>query len=122
MNTSNRTAIRDLIRNASLTLLLFGVLAMPLIGNSAQIKANQKKAPEALAVTGRKLFVNNCAACHGTNAQGDDGPNLRGLKMSDATIQSIIVTGFKGQMPSFKLKLKAPDIKALISYLRTLKK
>ena len=95
---------------------------MPLIGNSAQIKANQKKAPEALAVTGRKLFVNNCAACHGTNAQGDDGPNLRGLKMSDATIQSIIVTGFKGQMPSFKLKLKAPDIKALISYLRTLKK
>jgi mono/diheme cytochrome c family protein len=122
MNTSNRTAIRDLIRNASLALLLFGVLAMPLIGNSAQIKANQKKAPEALAVTGRKLFVNNCAACHGTNAQGDDGPNLRGLKMSDATIQSLIVTGFKGQMPSFKLKLKAPDIKALISYLRTLKK
>jgi mono/diheme cytochrome c family protein len=95
---------------------------MPMIGNTAQLKEGQKKAPVAPAAAGRMFFVNNCAVCHGTTGQGDDGPNLHGLKLSDAAITSIVAKGFKGQMPAFQSKLKAQDVKALIAYLRILKK
>ena len=80
-----------------------------------------KKAPTPVE-KGRVLFVNKCSVCHGANAMGDDGPNLHGLKLNDKDLTDIITTGFKGEMPSFKGKLKAEEIKQLIGYLRTLKK
>ena len=122
MKTSSCRATPGLIHGVSWALLLVAVAAMPMIGNSAQLKAGQKKASDAPAVVGRNLFVNNCSACHGSKGQGGEGPNLHGLKLSDAAINSIVATGFKGEMPSFKSKLKAPSIKALIAYIRTLKK
>jgi len=122
VNTSSSRAITDWFHSVAWALLLVAVAAMPMVGNTAQLKAGQKKATDAPAVVGRKLYVNNCSACHGSTGQGGEGPNLHGLKLSDAAINSIVVTGFKGEMPSFKSRLKAQDIKALIAYIRTLKK
>jgi mono/diheme cytochrome c family protein len=106
------------IRSNAWALFLVVIAAMPIVAESAQSKPDQKKAP---AVLGRLLFVNKCSVCHGSTGQGDDGPSLHGLKLSDAALTSIIETGFKGEMPGFKTKLKAQDLKALIAYIRTLK-
>jgi mono/diheme cytochrome c family protein len=70
---------------------------------------------------GRRLFVMNCAHCHGDDAHGDEGPDLYDLPKSDARIHQVITAGIKGEMPSFAKKLGEDDIRALTAYLRTLK-
>ncbi|HEX5322361.1 MAG TPA: cytochrome c, partial [Capsulimonadaceae bacterium] len=64
--------------------------------------------------------LNNCAPCHGANAQGDDGPSLHHLPLSAADLFSTISNGIKGEMPAFKGKLKDPDIKAIAAYVHSL--
>lgn len=75
---------------------------------------------KAEAVEGRHLFLMNCAHCHGEDATGDEGPDLRDLRKSDERIHQLIINGIKGEMPSFAKKLEDADAQALISYLRTL--
>jgi mono/diheme cytochrome c family protein len=78
---------------------------------------------DAIAM-GRNLFVQSCARCHGNDARGngedDDGPDLHGLRISDARIRSVMLKGVKGEMPSFAKKFSADDATALIFYLRSL--
>ena len=75
----------------------------------------------AEAKQGQNLFERNCAHCHGDDARGDEGPDLHGLKKSDARITKVVTQGIKGEMPAFGAKLNEADLKALIAYLRTLK-
>jgi mono/diheme cytochrome c family protein len=70
---------------------------------------------------GYKLFMNNCAHCHGTDARGDEGPDLHGVTKSDARIASLIKGGIKGEMPKFGQKLSDEDVRALIAFIRSLK-
>lgn len=70
---------------------------------------------------GKHLFLMNCAHCHGDDAHGDEGPDLYNLHKSDARIHQVIVSGIKGEMPSFAKKLGDSEIKQLTAYLRTLK-
>ena len=62
---------------------------------------------------GRNLYVQSCARCHGNDARGngedDDGPDLQGLRISDARIQSVILKGVRGEMPSFAKKFSPAD-------------
>jgi mono/diheme cytochrome c family protein len=74
-----------------------------------------------LANQGYKLFMNNCAHCHGTDARGDEGPDLHGVTKSDAKITGFIKNGIKGEMPKFGQKLSDADVKALIAFIRSLK-
>jgi mono/diheme cytochrome c family protein len=76
--------------------------------------------PETLRAAGRKLFLDNCAHCHGADASGDEGPDLHELEVSDRRIATVVRGGIKGEMPSFAKKLHPEDIAALIAYLRTL--
>ena len=71
---------------------------------------------------GRSLFVTNCAACHGADATGAEGPNLRRKNLSEAFIRTAIQKGFKNEMPSFGNKLKAKEITALTVYIHSLQK
>jgi mono/diheme cytochrome c family protein len=73
------------------------------------------------AMQGRHLFLMNCAHCHGDDARGDEGPDLHDLHKNDARIHQIVTEGIKGEMPSFAKKFNDTDIRALITYLRTLK-
>jgi len=75
----------------------------------------------ALVAAGQKLFLKNCAHCHGADAQGDEGPDLHNLDWADETIATRIRNGKKGQMPAFAGKLSPDDIRAVIVYLHTLK-
>jgi mono/diheme cytochrome c family protein len=70
---------------------------------------------------GYTLFLLNCAHCHGSDARGDEGPDLHDLTKSDARISSIIRNGIKGEMPKFGAKLTDTDVQALISFVRSLK-
>ena len=77
--------------------------------------------PEGTAANqGYKLFLLNCAYCHGTDARGDEGPDLHGVTKSDARITSIIKNGIKGEMPQFGAKLTDADVQALIAFVRSL--
>lgn len=70
---------------------------------------------------GYELFMRNCAHCHGSDARGDEGPDLHGLTKSDARIYSVIKNGIKGEMPTFAAKLADTDVQALIAFVRSLK-
>ncbi len=94
---------------------------MPLLSLSTQKgKSAKPKAPVADPAKGRNLFGANCAVCHGSTGQGDEGPRLRGIKLKEDRIVAIIGTGFEGQMPSFK-RLKLDDRKAIAAYVKSLK-
>jgi mono/diheme cytochrome c family protein len=74
-----------------------------------------------LAEQGQKLFLLNCAHCHGTDARGDEGPDLHGVTKTDARIASTIKNGVKGEMPKFGAKLTDDDVRALTAFVRSLK-
>jgi mono/diheme cytochrome c family protein len=74
-----------------------------------------------LANQGYKLFMLNCAHCHGPDARGEEGPDLHGVTKSDARIASTIKNGIKGEMPKFSAKLTDTDVQALLAFVRSLK-
>lgn len=70
---------------------------------------------------GYRLFDHNCAHCHGDDARGDEGPDLHGLRISDARLEKTIKNGIHGEMPAFGKKFNDDDVRALIAWLRTQK-
>ena len=75
------------------------------------------------------LWAQNCASCHGKDGSGNTtmGKKL-GLKdytkeqgFSDAEAANVIKNG-KGKMKGYKDKLSDVDVKALVTYVRSLKK
>jgi mono/diheme cytochrome c family protein len=73
------------------------------------------------AYQGYTLFTRNCAHCHGSDARGDEGPDLHGVTKPNARIASLIKNGIKGEMPKFGEKLTDTDVQALIAFVRSLK-
>jgi cytochrome c oxidase cbb3-type subunit 3 len=81
----------------------------------------------SLVDAGREVFVENCAACHGDNAEGladfgaprlSDGIWLKGS--TEAQIASQIRNPKHGVMPSWVGRLGEPTIKQLAVYVHTL--
>jgi mono/diheme cytochrome c family protein len=75
------------------------------------------------------LWAQNCAACHGKDGSGSTAMGKKlGVKdytksqsFSDAEAANVIKNG-KGKMKSYKDKLSDGDVKALVAYVRSLKK
>jgi mono/diheme cytochrome c family protein len=71
----------------------------------------------------------NCASCHGKDGSGNTAMGKKlGIKdytkeqsFSDAEATKAIANG-QGKMKGYKDKLSDADIKALVSYVRSLKK
>ena len=83
----------------------------------------------AAAADASATWAANCASCHGKDGSGNTmmGKKL-GVKdytkdqsFSDADAANVIKNG-KDKMKGFGSKLSDADIKALVAYLRTLKK
>ena len=97
------------------TLLLVLVLAIAL--------------PVAVFADGAAIYKTKCTACHGADGSGQTpvgkslklkdlrSPEIQ--KLTDAEITKSLTDG-KGKMPASKLS--ADDIKAVIGYVRSLKK
>ncbi|MEZ5822607.1 MAG: cytochrome-c oxidase, cbb3-type subunit III [Xanthobacteraceae bacterium] len=79
------------------------------------------------AAAGKKIFADNCAACHGDNGKGNPelgAPNLTdkiSLYGSDeATLVDTITNGRAGVMPAWVGRLDPATIKALAVYVHSL--
>ena len=82
------------------------------------------RTPEALAV-GQKLFLNNCAQCHASDAGGSRGfPNLTDRDWlwggDAAAIEATIANGRTGVMPPFGEALGDAKIKDVAHYVMSL--
>jgi mono/diheme cytochrome c family protein len=89
------------------------------------------------AADAKALWTANCAQCHGPNGNGDTkmGKTLGAADLTDAkkqasftdaqattAIRDGVKQGGKTTMKAFAGKLSDDDIKALVAYVRTLKK
>lgn len=83
------------------------------------------KDPQAMAI-GERLFINNCAACHGSDAKGSKGfPNLTDgdwLYGGDhEKIKETITAGRQGAMPPMAAAVgTAEDVKNVANYVLSL--
>lgn len=72
---------------------------------------------------GKKIFLQNCAICHGANAQGGMGPSLNGLghviHHSPKKLLTQINNG-GGGMPAFGNKLSKEEQESILIYLHSL--
>lgn len=80
--------------------------------------------PQAHAI-GERLFLNNCAQCHGSDAGGGKGyPNLRDNDWlyggAPETIKASIMNGRNGVMPPIGKTLGEANVKNVVAYVRSL--
>ncbi len=80
---------------------------------------------------GAATFKAKCVMCHGADGSGDTamGKKVNAADLRDAKIQSkkddelaATVNKGKNKMPAFEEKLEPEQIKAVIAFIRTLKK
>lgn len=75
---------------------------------------------------GERLFMNNCAQCHGSDARGNKGiPNLTDGDWlyggAPATIKETLVKGRNGNMPPMAAAVGSPeDVKNVAQYVLSL--
>lgn len=79
-------------------------------------------ADPAAQAQGAKLFSNQCAGCHGTDAQGAIGfPNLTDADWlyggDSATVLTTLANGRNGMMPSFVGALSDEELRGLLALL-----
>ena len=81
--------------------------------------------PKALAI-GERLFLNNCAACHGSDAKGSKGfPNLTDTDWlhggSPEKISETLHTGRRGMMPPMAAAVGGPEeVRQVANYVLSL--
>jgi mono/diheme cytochrome c family protein len=116
-----------------LLILATGTLAaLAAIALSAQAPRTEiKAAPSAAEIEhGKALFADHCAICHYDHSEAQKmGPGLKGIyrrakfadgkKVTDAGMTVWMVKGGE-DMPPLKSELKPEEIRALLSYLKTL--
>jgi len=98
----------------------------PVYARFAAMQAPQlAKDPQAMAI-GERLFINNCAACHGSDAKGSKGfPNLTDSDWlyggSPETIVETITNGRQGMMPPMAAAVGSPaDVENVANYVLSL--
>jgi mono/diheme cytochrome c family protein len=111
--------------------LTFVLSAFPLAISAQQAKPDSAAATAApmpatlndTQVLGRRLFQQRCAVCHTESTPGANryGPILYKelIAGNEDTMREFISNGSKGKMPGFKYGLTAPEIDAIVEYLKT---
>ena len=102
-------------------------LASGLAGACDALKpfAGQSTAPshEQEIDQGRQAFEANCAVCHGMDASGGRGPNLRRAHIArapdEASLCDLIETGIPPEMPAGAF-LTDVEVRALVAFVRSL--
>jgi cytochrome c oxidase cbb3-type subunit III len=103
--------------NASMTAVYGRFAAMP--------AAALAREPQAMAI-GERLFINNCAACHGSDARGSKGfPNLTDRDWlyggTPEKIEETITNGRQGAMPPMAAAVgNAEEVRNVAHYVLSL--
>lgn len=64
------------------------------------------------------IFTQRCSTCHGLNREGANGPPLLpGVLNKDASAYINTITNGSGPMPSWKGRLSADEIDAMVEYI-----
>ena len=71
---------------------------------------------------GKDLYDTNCSTCHGVDARGEDGPDLRGVPaaLGDAAVENIIRRGIPGTGMTGFYNITDPQAANIVAYLKTL--
>ena len=128
--------MKHFLKLSAVVVFAFGALlvasgtAVPMVLriNAATVTATPSPSP----VTGRDLYLTNCAKCHRDDGTGGetmvDGKKIdpedltgeRVKRRSDAKLYDDIAEGSPDDgMPSFRDKLKDTEINAIVKYIRT---
>jgi quinoprotein glucose dehydrogenase len=78
--------------------------------------------PAAPGSSGRALYLNRCAACHGEDRAGSppEVPDLRHVGDRLTELDMMYMIGFGGgRMPGFGMSLGAQGVQSVVRYLRT---
>jgi mono/diheme cytochrome c family protein len=92
-----------MVRNCAFCVALF-FLAVGMFSVAQEQKAKEVKrapAPITSAASGKEMFVNYCASCHGTDAKGD-GPAASALSVAPADLTSLAKKN-GGKYPSMRV-------------------
>lgn len=97
---------------------------------AASGSSESKKSKQS--ASGRTVYTNNCARCHGGDGTGQttmgemtEAPNLTDSAWQRGKSTSRMVASVangRGQMPAFKRKLSRREIAAAVAYIRTLRR
>lgn len=111
--------------------LVFAVTVIIVSSQLAIAAPKETDQPNIDQVKGRKIFAKHCAGCHGPEGKGDGylllGPDPANLtrpttkKKPDALLLQTIHEG-KPNMPSWKGRLSDNESRAVLAYIRALKK
>jgi mono/diheme cytochrome c family protein len=72
------------------------------------------------SAAGQRVYMHNCARCHGAGGKGRNGPSLTRTALDPGEIEQTVSWGRPPKMPSFEKRLSAPEIKAVSAYVRSL--
>jgi mono/diheme cytochrome c family protein len=115
---------------AAIAVLAAGSRAVVEVANrpsAAGLAALESDVSAGSAENGERIYLANCASCHGINGDGDGpvdivpaGPLSDALRaMSDAEVSYRIANGLAGTaMPAFAASLTAQERRDLVTYLR----
>jgi cytochrome c oxidase cbb3-type subunit 3 len=117
-------------RASSLLALVLAALWAASAGIGAALSQTPKQPPsqktvKQVSTRGKQTFASTCANCHGLDGRGGErAPNIaenaKVQRLSDAQIAHIVENGVPGTgMPAFH-SLETTDVKAVVTYLRTL--
>ncbi|MBI2862878.1 MAG: cupredoxin domain-containing protein [Chloroflexi bacterium] len=86
---------------------------------SATPTSQRPATPASDPLLGKTVFANNCAACHGVNAEGGVGPNLKERKPAIAVLKQTVRSGSANRiMPPFTAsQVSDVDLDNLVAYL-----
>jgi cytochrome c oxidase cbb3-type subunit 3 len=89
---------------------------------AAQSQTAQKAPPVVDIAQGKNLFDTNCSTCHGVDARGEDGPDLRGVPaaLGDAAVANIIRRGIPGTAMVGFYNITDAGAANIVAYLHTL--
>jgi len=123
--SSVRWPLRTIVPTLTVLVLAGGIASG--CGGGGEKKATSEPTPATTtttpapsqAVSGAKLFSDNCESCHGTNgAGGHIGPNLQKSSVAEnlAKVEKQVLNG-KGAMPPFKGVLSGEEIDVVAHYV-----
>jgi len=71
---------------------------------------------------GKRQFVQNCSTCHGLNAGGEVGPDLRGVvaQLGDSAVHDIVRRGIPGTAMPGSATISEKQVSDIVAYLKTL--
>ncbi len=100
--TGRGSLVRALLIAAAISLLALLLLSLPSLRLDPYTRATLSlRGSEA---NGERLFLINCAGCHGIDGQGLVGPNLHGVRhrKNDRRLIQQVISGATPPMPRFQ--------------------